>query len=286
MNFLCGDESGAPNHSSVMVVCGLMVEARAFFKTANIFQKKFSKARELKKFSKNEFKTHMFVGRGADAKGRRNFERRKNLVSNTCELIVKNELDIFAIGISYKKLDSILKKSGGKNQIISRTLGGVFISELVRIKAQGRDDESGRTFAVFDNHPARPYLNKMLENGNSWYDGIQQVLGSKRDKNASRSTSDTERFDHIVDKTGYYIESNFSSHVQTADLVSYVYQRHLSMADGDELWKGEKNFIRKCVTILEPRRYRTEESLLVGDEKCTDLHDVIRHCGLHSSARK
>ena len=287
MNFLCGDESGSPSDSNVMVVCGLMVDARAFFKTADEFGRKFSKAREIKKFSNNEFKAHRFIGGKITPKMHKNFEERKNLVIDTCDRIVDNNLDIFVIGISFSELNFILKRENlSKNQVIARTLGGMFICELIRIKIQGLDDESGRTFVVLDNHPANPHMNRMLKKDCSWFDGIQQVLESKEDRNASQSTNDSERFNHIVDKTVYGVESNFSSHVQAADLVSYVYRRHFNLMDGGEHWKGEGKFIRKCIGILEPRRHKTEDAPSTGDEKCANIHEVVRHCGLTSSARK
>lgn len=222
MKIMCGDESGSRPHSDAMVVCGLMVDARTFFKTAEVFNRMIAESRKLDDRNERKiFKTSEFIGDEDAAKDREKFEKRKKHIKKMCKNIGKFNMDIFCVGISFDKVKSELaeKDRHHANNIV-RTIGGMFICTLVQNKIQNPTDETGRTFVVFDNHGANSHVNRMLKSGRNWIDGIRQVLETKNKEESSTNVGKTVLFDQIIDRTVYAIEAKLSPHALMADMVS------------------------------------------------------------------
>ena len=277
MKIMCGDESGSRPSSDAMVVCGLMVDASVFFKTADEFSNKIAISRKLEGINKPSFKTSKFIGRNA-AKNHKNFEKRKKLVKSMCNSIVRNNIEIFCVGISFESIQSKLEEENYKYEAnITRTLGGMFICKLIQDRVQNPLDELGRTFVVFDNHGANSHVNRMLRSGRDWTDGIRQVLEAKVDKEPSNTAEKIVQYDQIIDETVYGIQSKFSPHVQMADMVSYIYRRKLNLVNSKELWSGEKAFIRSVVNVLEPQCYKIEDLSPEVDAEFTEFYEGIKH---------
>ena len=278
MKIMCGDESGSRPGSDAMVVCGLMVDARAFFKTADVFSNKIAKSRDLEGINRSSFKTSKFIGGGNTARDRKRFEKRKNLVKSMCESVVENNVEIFCVGFSFENIKSQLKKENYKHENnIARTLGGMFICKLIQDRIQNPSDELGRTFVVFDNHGANSYVNKMLKSGRDWTDGIRQVLEVRTDEKPSDTAGKIVQYDQIIDKTVYGIQSRLSPHVQMADMVSYIYRRKLNLVNSEELWSGEKAFLQRLVNILEPQRCKIEDLSSGVDTEFVEFYEKVKH---------
>lgn len=278
MKIMCGDESGSRPNSDAMVVCGLMVDARVFFKTADEFSNKIAISRKLEGISKSSFKTSEFIGGVNATRHRKTFEKRKNLVKSMCDSIVKNNMEIFCIGISFDNVKNQLEKENYSHENnITRTLGGMFICKLIQDRVRNPSNELERTFVVFDNHGANSHVNRMLDSGRDWTDGIRQVLETRTDKDSSDATGNIVQYDQIIDRTVYGIQSKLSPHVQMADMVSYIYRRKLNLVNSRELWRGEKAFVRSLVNVLEPQRCKIEDLSSEVDAEFTEFYERIKH---------
>lgn len=286
MKIMCGDESGSRPHSDAMVVCGLMVDARTFFKTADVFNSMIAESRKLDDRNERKiFKTSEFIGDEDAAKDREKFEKRKKHIKKMCKSIGKFDMDIFCVGISFDKVKSELaeKDRHHANNIV-RTIGGMLICTLVQNKIQNPTDETGRTFVVFDNHGANSHVNRMLKSGRNWIDGIRQVLETKNKEEPSSNVGKTVLFDQIIDRTVYAIEAKLSPHALMADMVSYVYRRHLNLMnlegiESKEKWTGERKFIRELIDILEPQRCKLNDISHAVDNEFLDFYEKIKHSG-------
>lgn len=286
VKIICGDESGSRPDSDAMVVCGLMVDARTFFTTADVFNNMITESRKLdNRKEKETFKTSQFIGDKNAAKDREKFEDREEHIKKMCKSIGKYNMDIFCIGISFDKVGSELTEDDRhhENNIV-RTIGGMFICTLVQNRIQNPTDETGRTFVVFDNCGANSHVNRMLKSGRSWTDGIRQVLETKNNEKPSRSVEKTVLFNQIIDRTVYAIRAKLSSHVLMADMVSYIYRRHLNLMNFDgtkskEKWTGERKFIRELIDILEPQRCKLDDISHAVDEEFLDFYEKIKHSG-------
>ena len=286
VKIMCGDESGSRPHSDAMVVCGLMVDARTFFKTADVFNNMIAESRNLdNRNERKTFKTSEFIGDENAAKDREKFEKRKKHIKKMCKTIGKFNMDIFCIGISFDKVESKLtEKDRNHANNIARTIGGMFICTLVQNRIQNPTDETGHTFVVFDNHGANSHVNRMLKSGRNWVDGISQVLETKNNEEPSNSAKKTVLFDQIIDKTVYAVQAKLSPHVLMADMVSYVYRRHLNLMnlegiEGKEKWTSERKFIKELVDILEPQRCKLDDISHAVDEEFLDFYEKVKHSG-------
>ena len=215
----------------------------------------------------------------------KNLKKERNILKKMCKTIGKFNMDIFCIGISFDKVESKLtEKDRNHANNIARTIGGMFICTLVQNRIQNPTDETGHTFVVFDNHGANSHVNRMLKSGRNWVDGISQVLETKNNEEPSNSAKKTVLFDQIIDKTVYAVQAKLSPHVLMADMVSYVYRRHLNLMnlegiEGKEKWTSERKFIKELVDILEPQRCKLDDISHAVDEEFLDFYEKVKHSG-------
>ena len=264
MYFLSVDESGSTSTDTAFVMCGLLVDAHDRQKLAVELEREFSRALDKKDGRRREFKTSKFIregGMGLDL----DINRRREVVRNICNLSVSNNRKILGIGISFNSVDLARRENDRDHaQTASWLFGSMFTCALLQNRMQNLEDGTQKAEIEFDDHPQMSRLSDRLKFNCDWYDGLYRVDGPNR-------------FDRIVnkEKEDISVDSRKSPLVQAADVVSYVYRRHLEICGGQsEREEGEAKFIQDLIGILEPHREKLGN---LPKSDCLDLFKELAH---------
>ena len=119
---------------------------------------------------------------------------------------------------------------------------------------EGVKGNKGLTVFVMDHHhQCMPSLSDGLYKSDPWYDGLYKVRKIFRGKKTWQDRTNTNRFDQIVN-TAFAIKSEHSTLVQVADVISYIYRRHLELQSSKEAYEGESKLYKSWVSKLEKNR--------------------------------
>ena len=288
MNFLCGDETypgSEEDHEDTaakgdaFVMCGLMLNVEAFFETAVAFDKIFASMHKSKFINKSEFKSNKFWGGSRERieQNQKAHNEKKKKFRNFCIDISEMNIEIFAVGISIKKIAEMGITKGHSKESIARILGGIFISDLIQEKtANAINRNHERTLVIFDEHYTNANIDEILREDVSLQDWINQTVKTNDAEPSEFIAASMGSADHIVDQKFYEVNSTMSPHVQAADALCFVYRRYLDMWDGEERWDGERTYINKLVSILDEKRYMLKSP---NNLKCAKLFKAIEHRG-------
>lgn len=263
MYYLSIDESGSSDTDTAFVMCGLLIDARDRQKLTNQLRKIFAVALDRMDGRRKEFKTSRFIrekGMGLKL----GMDGRREILKSICNLAVSNDRKILGIGISFDAVESVRRENDRNHaQTASWLLGSMFTCALLQNRMQDLEDGRQKAEIEFDNHPQMPRLLDRLKFGCEWYDGLYRVDGSSR-------------FDRIVNKEeNIGVDSRSSPLVQAADVVSYVYRRHLEICGGQsEREEGEASFIQDLIEVLEPHREKLGN---LPRSDCLDLFNKLVH---------
>ena len=288
MNFLCGDETypgteegheDTAAKGDAFVMCGLMLNVEAFFKTAAAFDRIFASMHKSKFINKSEFKSSKFWG-GSKERVEQNqkvHDEKKKKFRKFCDDVSEMNVEIFAVGISIEKIAKMEIAKGHSKESIARILGGIFISDLIQEKAANAiNGDHERTLVIFDEHYTNANIGEILREDVSLQDWINQTVKANNAEPSEFTAASIGSADHIVDRKFYEVDSTMSLHVQAADALCYVYRRYLDMWDGKERWDGERTYINKLVGVLDQKRYMLKSP---DNLKCVELFKAIEHRG-------
>ena len=276
MKFVCADESGSPPGSDAFVMCGLMVDADVFFRTSAECNKLLTDITG----QGEEFKTSVFIKGEAYGKKFDPSDRIKKL-TKLCEYLVDNSYSIFGTGLSFSAIKNARNEEDCRDpQKIARLFSGLFISELVQNRMHEEDPNFRQAMIVFDHHSLWKGVSEKLKQGWAWKDELCLDHTKGFSEGSIQSREDLDRFDCIVDRKIYSVKSEWSSLIQMADIVSYVYRRYLDFWDKKEqICEGESAFIKKAFNGFDPLRQKVKNSPCVPDAACEKLLDDIKHIG-------
>ncbi|WJW75385.1 DUF3800 domain-containing protein [Thiohalobacter sp. IOR34] len=256
MKFAYIDESGCSDEGDVFVMAGLLIDAYRLRKYTNKFD------HELKEFlarhpgTPKELKTKAFIN-GKGGWNKVSPDERKAFLSEMCDIAVECS-KIYAFGMSFQAFEAAC--ASGKYMVPCSgnywALNGMFICGLIQKKMQIIKNNKGLTVLIFDDNRAHmPKVSDGLYLADPWFDGLYQQSKKVRGKTKWLDLKEEDRFDHIVN-TAFAIKSEYSSLIQIADAVSYVYRRHLELTTEPEAYAGEKVFFDGLAHKLNSRRER------------------------------
>lgn len=276
MKFVCADESGSPPLSDAFVMCGLMVDADVFFKMSSECTKLLADITGLGE----EFKTNVFIKGEKYGKKFDPSERIKKL-TKLYEYLVENNYSIFGTGLSFNAIKKAINEEDDRDpQKIARVFSGLFISELVQNRMHEEDPDFGQAMIVFDHHTLWRGVSEKLKQGWAWEDGLCLDRSKGISERDLRSCKGIDRSSCIVDRKIYSVKSEWSSLIQMADLVSYIYRRRLNFWDTKkQACEGERAFIGKAFNALDPLRLKLKDVPYTPDAACTKLLNDIKHTG-------
>lgn len=274
MKFIYLDESGDRGGGDVFVMCGLMVDAYKLRKKTEDFDRMLAALHAKYPGARRELKTSQFIN------GKKNWsnipaQERKDFIQDVCRLSVGNGGKLFGLGISFERFDAAKAAGHGHPSGESYWLAaGMFTASLVQKKMQTVKASKGLTVMIMDDHKMEmPKLSDGLYNADLWYDGLYQERKKKRGKSIWMPRKAEDRFDHIIN-TAFAIKSDHSSLVQVADVIAYVYRRHLELKSQPEKYPGEMAYYEMLVGILEPQRAKFGQT---PDEPCVAFYKSAVH---------
>jgi hypothetical protein len=251
MKFAYVDESGGLDQGDVFIMAGVLVDAYRLRKYTATFDKMIVDFLAKHPDAPTELKTKAFIS-GSRGWSKVDATDRKKFLAAICDLVAECG-KIFGVAFSFEAF----KKAAGREDAFTNShwlSAAMFIAALVQKKMQDGPRNKGMTVLICDdNKQEMPNLADTVHEAPPWFDPIYQKYRRKRDVAAWQNIREGERFDQIVN-CAFAIKSHHSSLIQVADVVSYVYRRHLELKTGKETWDGEQKYFAALVDKLEPRR--------------------------------
>ena len=274
MKFIYVDESGGSDQSDVFVMSGLMVDAYRLRKKTEEFDGLLQSIVQLHAGTISDFKTKRFIN------GKRGWSQidpfqRKKFLRSVCKLAVDGG-KIFGIAMSFSGFNAAIHARHGypysrKHYWLASSM---FIACLIQKKMQKLQHNKGHTVVVMDDHRGNmPKLSDALYKRHPWFDGLYRSRRKLRGQYRWDKRTELNRFDQIIN-TPFAIKSDHSSLIQVADVICYIYRRHLELTSHTEEWDGEREYFRDTVSILERRRETIGQC---PDEPCVRFYQSARH---------
>lgn len=269
MKFVYVDESGAEDQGDVFVMCGLMVDAYSLRKKTEKFEELLNPILGIPQTTVKEFKTKKFIEGKGVWKNIKPSDRMEFL-KKVCALAKSRGLNTVGLALSF----SLIKKTPHPSQLHHWPVSAMFLASLVQKKMQLKPKNKGLTvFIMDDNQRYMPSFSEELYTKNDWFDGLYEVrkTGSRP---GWKPRNHKDRFDQIIN-TAFSIKSDHATLIQVADVICYIYRRHLELTSLPETWRGEKVFYRELFQLLETKRHKLGNC--PSDRPCVKFYKAIKH---------
>jgi hypothetical protein len=273
MKFVYVDESGGQDQGDVFVMAGVLIDAYRLRKYTAKFDEMITAFLEKHPGAPQEIKTKPFIN-GTGGWSKVDAAERKAFLINVCDLVVECAR-VFATGISFRRFAEALNAGHGHTFGKSYWLGSaMFVAALVQKRMLGENGNKGLTVLICDdNKQEMENLADALYEADPWFDPLYQRTRKKKGATAWVEISNDERFDQIVN-CAFAIKSQHSSLIQVADVVSYVYRRHLELKSDKEAWEGERKYFSDLVDKLDSKREHLGRN---PGGPCIDFYETARH---------
>lgn len=255
MKFAYIDESGDEGQSDVFVMAGILVDASKLRKWTAEFDLKLRAFGCRCPRPSSDFKTKNFID-GKKGWSSIDDQERKLFLADICKWVVAcGQVYAYALSFSAFKKEVSVHDGLPGNQKRYWVAAALFIACLIQKKNQGAPKNKGHTVLIFDDNKIHmPKLSDGIYEANQWYDALYAVKKARRGQPVWEVEPD-KRFDQIIN-TAFAIKSEHSSLVQVADILSYIYRRHLELFDGDESYDGEQIYYQGLVDTLKGKRQK------------------------------
>ncbi len=274
MKFAYIDESGSTDEGDVFVMSGLLIDAYRLRKYTSRFDQQLAVFLAKHPGAPSELKTKAFIN-GRGGWNTISAEERKQFLTEMCVLATEVS-SIYGFGMSFERFNAACASGDYTAPCAGNywALSGMFVSGLIQKKMQGKSNNKGLTVLIFDDNKAHmPKVSDGLYLAAPWFDALYQQMQKVKGKNQWCELKQPQRFDHIIN-TAFAIKSQHSSLVQVADVVSYVYRRHLELTAQPEAWDGEQAFYLGLVTRLNAKRERLGRT---PDSECINFYTAVKH---------
>lgn len=279
MKFIYIDESGQRDREQgdIFVMAGFLIDAFRHRKQAANFKNHIRNFLDLYEKPPKEIKTKAMI-RGARPWNKVEGDQRKAFLEGAVDLAVSCA-DIYAVAFSleqFRKTTQEMRKAPpfGTSYWVGAAM---FLAAMVQRQMQSFKRNKGRTVVIFDDHRNLPQVSDLLHQADPWFDALykrriqQRVKG--KDKAMWKPIKQDKRFEQIID-SAFSIKSEHSPFVQTADMIAYIYKRHLELADGKENWRGERDYYRALVRKLDTKLKNLGH---VAPGPCVNFYRSVKH---------
>lgn len=280
MKFIYIDESGSrdPAQGDIFVMAGLLIDAFRLRKQTANFDNLIQGFLGQYPRPPKEIKTKAMIN-GASPWNKVNADKRKEFLEEAVDLAV-DCTEIYAVAFSLEKFQNTVQEMSntppfGTNYWVGAAM---FLAALVQKKMQTLGRNKGHTVVVFDDNYYLPKVSACLRQADPWFDALYKRRIKKHTKGKDRMVwqpvHPDARFEQIIN-FAFSIKSEYSPFVQTADMISYIYKRHLELADSkNEKWPGEKDYYNSLVEKLDAKFKKLG---LVAQGPCIDFYEQVKH---------
>ena len=274
------DESESAELDGVLTMFGLMVDTDDLIRIADEFNDILSEYLGRQENGRNvELKTRKFM-RGKKGIGRDfSEEKRKKFLKVLCNKAASDSKGIFGIVLS---LENVKLQRDPRETLSERAIawhkGGMFVCSIVQKNMQEIGKNGEHAFVIFDGNKKVWRLSENMQKEGKWYDGIYQEIKLDSGTKIWIPRNEVDRFDRIVNRTVFSVNSRQSSLVQVSDAICHVYRRHFELMreDENEVFKKEQNFYGGLFDLLEQKRLRIGD---IQDTECTRYFRATKHDG-------
>ena len=219
-----------------------------------------------------------------------NEEKRKEILEELCGKAISKSMGLFGIVLSLEKVKLQKEQTEiASERSIAWHRGGMFMCSIIQKSMQetGKGDE--HAFVIFDGNNKVWKLSEnmqeegewcdrinMQEKAGKWYDSIYQEKNHDNGRKIWTPRSKPDRFDRIVNRTAFSVNSKQSSLIQVSDAICYVYRRHFELMreNETEVFKDEQDFYDGLFGILEKKRHRLGDT---QDADCIRYFNAAKH---------
>lgn len=280
MKFIYIDESGSRdrNQGDIFVMAGLLIDAFRLRKQTVNFNRLIQGFLHEYPRPKKEIKTKAMINGSGDW-SKVDAHKRKVFLEAAVDLTI-GCAEIYAIAFSLEKFHITAQEMReappfGTNHWVGAAM---FLAAMIQKKMQTLGRNKGHTVVVFDdNKKDLPKVSDCLYQADPWFDALYQRRVKKRvsgkDKMMWLAVKPNARFEQII-SSAFPIKSEHSPFVQTADMISYIYKRHLELVDEEEKWPGERNYYNGLVQKLDAKFKKLG---LVAPGPCVDFYRRVKH---------
>ena len=279
MKFIYIDESGSPDpvQGDIFVMAGLLIDAFRLRKQTADFDDHIQSFLRLYPKPPKEIKTKSMIN-GSRTWSKVKADKRKAFLEEAVNLAV-GSTEIYAVAFSLDQFRSTATKIRetlpfGTNHWVGAAM---FLAAMVQKKTQYFKRNKGHTVVVFDDHKDLPKVSTCLHQADPWFDALYQRRIKKRvkgrDKMVWQPIQKNARFEQITN-SAFAIKSEYSPFVQTADMIAYIYKRHLELVDSSEKWPGEQDYYDGLVQKLDAKLKNLGR---VAPGPCVDFYRQVKH---------
>ena len=236
------DESGNQASNACLVMVGILADAARLNRTRQEFREIFNRINGVFPGALRELKGSKLLGRGGGW-SQVPLETIKEITYSLCTWVGERKHSLVLAAIDFRK------HRRRKQDVLPDFCKDPWISAAMHTALQLQKvnqsllKNKGHTFLIFDE-------NKMQE------DKLSELLFGPPAWTRDYYDQDEERepLDQIID-SAFSVKSHHAPLVQVADLYSYILRRHVETTDykKNELWNGERSFVRNCIRVLGPR---------------------------------
>lgn len=252
MKFCYVDESGDETQSDVFTMVGFLIDAYRWRRITRDFDALVLGIRAEHPKNPSEIKTKNLLN-GSKGWNKVDPDIRKTFVREACDLVV-NDGQLYASALSFEKLRAKGLNSRHPTRGTYWHAASMYLASLIQKNMQKVAGNKGLTVLIMDDNQAgMPALSDAIYAADPWFDGLYQLRSTKRGKSVWIPRTQDNRLEQIVN-TAFAIKSDHSSLIQIADVLAYVYRRHLEVLAAGEGWPGEADFISELFDLLETKR--------------------------------
>lgn len=252
MKFVYIDESGSAGQGrdDVFVMAGILIDAYNLRPATADFDKKLKEMRQQHPSEPEDLKASKIIN-GDGGWSRVSPEIRKQFFTD-----VVNQIDsVYAFAMSFESFKKAVSDfdANPQTQRSYWIACSMYLISLIQKKMQTAPKSKGLSVLIFDdNKQEMSNLSDILYKCDAWYNALYARPKTHKGKTVWE-VKPSNRFDQIIN-SAFAIKSEHSSLVQVADIVSYIYRRHLELLSLSEEYAGEKQLYDNWVSKLEPRR--------------------------------
>lgn len=273
MKFAYIDESGGEDQGDIFVMGGVLIDASRLRKRTSEFDEALDKMRKLHPSKTSEFKTKRFM-RGKGGWRKIPLDTRNEFIQDVITLIKDTKVSVYAYALSLQSIRKINLQNFGsppKDQKNYWFASAILLSSLIQKNHQQLKNNKGHTVLIFDdNQKDMPKISNALYVCNSWYDDLYAKART------NWKITPASRFNQIIN-TAFAINSEHSSLIQVADIICYVYRRHLELKSSNEAYAGEKKLYDNWASQLEEQREKMGNT--PKNSPAVKFYDQITHEG-------
>ena len=191
------------------------------------------------------------------------------IIRQICCVVKSENIKIIGTAISQMETNKQMKRIRGLIGVKMNTwlVAGILMCASVQHEMASSEKDVGNCLIVADDCTDVPSLNSLLHKDRSLFGKIHTRRRSQSTTEETQSSGTNDQFDRIVNKTVLRIKSDYSPHVQVADILCYIFRNHIENINGENpaMCDERRNFHKEIFELMDSHlvkhgKFSTSES--------------------------